>query len=1412
VSDDDQILRRHFVAIATGTYEASGTFAALDVDEEVAAMRRWLADAALGGRRFDDHEYAALAHNPKLEQIKDMLRKRQRFTDADAVVVYVTGHGITDADNSHLIVLQETDPQDPADALRTADLIMWLARHQGLKQAMIIIDVCQAGQLDNNLPATLKRDLPPGWLVILAAPAGVDAKLGAFSGAVESSMDELRRASDATGLTEPYLDWYDQFYVPVVKRLRARNLQRPMVITFPEEPPSVYLPNPSFDASRLDRVVTNRARRDLAILTQDMTAHWVIRAPVMAEGGPVFTGRARLMQHLIAFTEGPPATLIVTGRAGCGKSAALARLVTCSDPEFRAVHADALAVAQPVPPEDAVDVAILATGKTSEQIAQQLGRALGIDGPPLDAKTALEGWVETIVDTAEAAERTHTVVIDALDEASDPGAVLTTLLTRLNSPERQRLRLLVGVRSSGGPNMPGEGARDLASDAIMALKASQIRVDRDEFWDPHDLAEYVEQLLLQPGSPYQDGDAAVPVAAAVAKQAERSYLVAGFTARALAEWNEPLTADDPRLSTLLAEGATALVSRDLRASMPDAEDRRRAIHLLRASALAEGRGVPVRTIWPLIASAVADEMSFGDRDVAWLLSGRLSGYLVHDTEDGLTVYRPFHDELRRVLREGKSLDVGSAGDDLADEAEAQRRIMFALLPLAGMTMLPTRRPPHPYARRQLAVHAAAGGRLDDVLNLETLPYLDEVRLSTLLRLTEPAPLSSQWLLLSAFRSIRRRWSWDDPDANAAALDVAHLAVDAMTPLPDRWSASGLTWKPRLAEWQSGGTIVAGDARGALRLAIGTVEGVPTLVTGDESSVRLWDPATGQPLGERLYAPSTIRALALAGGPRLVLAACDGGHVITWDAVSHQPGAVFEAFDLMPTALAVGEVEGRWLLAVGGAGGTVQVQWFEGGALVNEFRDDRRVRAVALAKNEDGRLYLAIAYGDLGQGRIAILDAISGEPRHPGIPVLGEIDDVTLALMGNQLVVAAAVENRAATWDALSGAPISPSLMSFEALSSVALATIGWRHLLATGSSDRTARLWDAFNGQPAEAPLPHPAPVRSVAFGEVDGRTMLVTGCLDGNTRLWDPLRASAARVAVEGWFASLAMDPDVVVAGGEHGQVRQWDIASGASYSALPIGAEYEPAATVRLGGSAPRLLLVQHHDRIAIWDLTNPLQPDLRRQVEIGTTRGVGVHVASGMPRLATLDNADEVRVLDPLAGMTLFGRRIPGALSLRFIDAPDHPLLAVEARSEIAVRGGRLHLLDVESGEPVGDPLPVALPPHAAVGRLDGADVLAALDERGLRFYDLRTGDMTMPAVEFLSTASGIAWGRVGDRDVVLTAHYATVRVWNPRTGRKITELRFGTQIGAMSVLQIDDDRLRVAVSGPGLVVTELRGISS
>jgi WD40 repeat protein len=722
-----------------------------------------------------------------------------------------------------------------------------------------------------------------------------------------------------------------------------------------------------------------------------------------------------------------------------------------------------------------------------------------------------------------------------------------------------------------------------------------------------------------------------------------------------------------------------------------------------------------------------------------------------------------------------------------------------------MTLPGAPRPPHPYARRHLAAHAAAGDRLDEVLNLGTLPYLDEERLSTLLRLTEPPPLSPQWLLLSAWRSIRHRWSWDDPDANAAALDVAHLAVDAMTPLPERWTASGLTWKPRLAEWRSGGTIVAGDDhdRGGVRIAIGIVRGAPVLVTAGPNWVRTWDPATGQPTGEHIRVPGWIRALTLAEGPGLVLVACDGGRVMAWDVVTHLPSATTEVPEPVPVALAAGDAGGRWVFAAAGGSGLVQVRWIDTGELVREFPGQGQVQAIALAQDGHGWLHLAIGSG----GRIAVHDAISGTSCGPAIAVPGEVVDVALAFMAGKLLVGVGTTaGLAGVWDSRSGAAVSSMVAQDGSVSSVALRMIGGSDLLATGS-DQRAWLWHALSGTLAGPALPHPARVESVAFGEIEGRTMLVTGCADGNTRLWDPLRSSAARVDVEGWFPSVALAAGVAAAASEDGRVRLWQVSSGAAYGPYPVQPGYEsayvPEVKVRLGG-APTLLAL-HPGGVGIWDVSNPWSPAFLRHAEIGDVIGSDVHAAAGLLRLATVDRAGQVLVVDLLSGTRLVATRVDGAKSVGFVDAPGQPLLGVVAH-------GGLHLLDPGSGDRVAAPVPESSPSMAAVGRLDGADVLAVLGAGSLQLYDVETGQQTIAPVETSGFASGIAWGRVGDRDVVVTAHFGTVRVWNPRTGREITELRFGTRIGAMSVQQTDDGRLLVAVSGPGLVVTELRAVSA
>jgi hypothetical protein len=145
----------------------------------------------------------------------------------------------------------------------------------------------------------------------------------------------------------------------------------------------------------------------------------------------------------------------------------------------------------------------------------------------------------------------------------------------------------------------------------------------------------------------------------------------------------------------------------------------------------------------------------------------------------------------------------------------------------------------------------------------------------------------------------------------------------------------------------------------------------------------------------------------------------------------------------------------------------------------------------------------------------------------------------------------------------------------------------------------------------------------------------------------------------------------------------------------------------------------------------------------------------------------------------------------------------------RTWLAITDDRwLTLLDIEGGTPLGAPVEVYSGRWPiALGTLEGEEVLAILESGQLRLCDVTTGKDRIPPIRTSPTARAVAFARLGQRDVVLTAHSATIRVWNPFTGRKLTQPPFGTSIDAMAVRSSPDGTVQVAVGGPGLLFTEL-----
>lgn len=721
-----------------------------------------------------------------------------------------------------------------------------------------------------------------------------------------------------------------------------------------------------------------------------------------------------------------------------------------------------------------------------------------------------------------------------------------------------------------------------------------------------------------------------------------------------------------------------------------------------------------------------------------------------------------------------------------------------------------------YVRRYLASHATEGGVLEETLDAEKLPYLDAVRLSELLRFTQILPHSPLWGLLSAWRSIKHRWSWDDPSANAAALDVA-LRASGMPP-PERHRI-GIIWRPRWAEWMTGGTVV-GSAEGPKpRSAFGAVGDRPMLAGSRGSEVWIWDAATGRLLGEPLRAPDLIEGVATGGDDRSSVVAINRvGLVTVWNAATRVESQQFVLQDNGFRGVTTGRLHGRWVVVTAGATDRVYTRWMDSGEeALPPFWTAEMVRSLSLAETEDGTL-AAVGHSD---GTVALWNLDAQELLSYPINLGGEVNAVTVRDFSNfdTLVAAGNSQGQVGVWEAYSGGLVGPLWEHPEEVRAVALSMVGKEPMLAAGCRDGAVLVGHV--GDPRFGTLPHPTEVTTVEFGDVDGRTVVSTTCADGNTRLWDPAPPSGVRIPVAGRVGDIAIierdDGGIEVLTGNDRAKLQWWSGNGRRRLEVdvtgsgPVRREKGrgPSAAVAADYIDGRLtVLTSYLGNVQLWHLDPKPQESAvllkEHKSDLADWRPASVYVGRGRALfVAGANPAEGLRVVDAFTGgkQRLKPLRRDNVSVLGFHAGFERVWLARTSSSHVT-------LDDVAGGGPLGPPLPtIGSPSSVALGKLNGEEALAVLTNGEVRLWDPRSGEELMKPIMTSASASGITWACLGDRDVLLTRHFATVRAWNPHTGRKLTELPFGTSIDAMVVRSGADGMASVVIGGPGIVFTEL-----
>ncbi|POY22191.1 hypothetical protein C3469_24175, partial [Mycobacterium kansasii] len=234
--------------------------------------------------------------------------------------------------------------------------------------------------------------------------------------------------------------------------------------------------------------------------------------------------------------------------------------------------------------------------------------------------------------------------------------------------------------------------------------------------------------------------------------------------------------------------------------------------------------------------------------------------------------------------------------------------------------------------------------------------------------------------------------------------------------------------------------------------------------GADNTLRLWDAATGKPVGAPLTG-HTAPVLSVAFSPdgRRIVSGSDDKTLRLWDAATGAPIGAPLTGHTGPVESAGFSPDGRRIVSAGDtiADGTVRL-WDSGtGQQIGALLTGNSGPWDSVAFSPDGRRIVSGSgpVGNVGPGTVQVWDADTGQPI--GQPLVGGTGPVF----------------------------------------SVAFSPDGRR--IVSGSADSTVRLWDAGTGQPIGAPLTgHTGAVASVAFSP-DGRR-IVSGSADSTVRLWD--------------------------------------------------------------------------------------------------------------------------------------------------------------------------------------------------------------------------------------------------------------------------------------------------------------------